>query len=231
MEENFPQREPRGKLSPEQSLSHQNPQTLFNPGDLDPAHRHLAKILAGRLGDETERGVFLTISQTWGTEEERGFALQGQPPGKGSWDQQRGWQRGEAGEAGGHQGGARGTHSKVQIRHFPETPQKAGSEGEQCIKCRQGEDIRVYTHFNFSLRAKKAQKAGTSTEHAVKPQRDCLMLLRLQFSESRHSYLLCLGISLQRLAGCLAYSDIDIFGLTMLPIEFHYLSSIGQRAC
>ena len=75
-----------------------------------------------------------------------------------------------------------------------------------------------YTHFNFSLGAKKAQNAGISQEHAVKPQRDCLTLLRLQFSESRHSCLLCLGHCLQRLQECLAHSDTDIFGLTMLPI-------------
>lgn len=103
----------------------------------------------------------------------------------------------------------------------PRDPPEGQGRGGQRIKCRQGEDIRVYTHFNFSLGAKRAQNVGTSPGHAVKPQHDCLTLLRLQFSESRHSYLFCLGLPLQRLEECLAYSDKDIFGLTMLPIPFH----------
>ena len=113
----------------------------------------------------------------------------------------------------------------------PRDPPEGQGRGGQHIKCRQGEDTRVYTHFNFSLGAKRAQNVGTSPGHAVKPQHDCLTLLRLQFSESRHSYLFCLGLPLQRLEECLAYSDKDIFGLTMLPIPFHPLSSIGQRGC
>lgn len=83
MEEKFPQREPRSKLSPEQSLSHQSPQTLCNPGDLDPAPRHLAKILVGRDLETRQKEGSSSRSVRLGAQKRRGaLLLRGSPPGR-----------------------------------------------------------------------------------------------------------------------------------------------------
>ena len=140
-------REPLGReFSPKRAKRQAQPQTkpessefsdsVPNPGDLDPARRHLAKILGRRGGDETERGVLLMISQTWGTEEERGFALQGQPPGKG-----HGTSRGDGRE--GRLGKQLGTKVLHTNKTSPRDPQKDWVEGKKALSSRQGKDIRV----------------------------------------------------------------------------------------
>ena len=131
-------REPLGReFSPKKAKRQAQPRTkpessefsdsVPNPGDLDPARRHLAKILGRRGRDETERGVLLMISQTWGTEEERGFALRGQPPGKG-----HGTSRGDGRE--GRLGKQLGTEVLCTNKTSPRDPPEGLGGGEESIK-------------------------------------------------------------------------------------------------
>lgn len=65
-----------------------------------------------------------------GAEEERGFAPQGQPPGKGPRGQQRDWKSWEGWEAADAKEGPESQVLKVQLGHLLETSRMSGWRGQ-----------------------------------------------------------------------------------------------------
>ena len=135
MGQNFPQRGPGGKVSLEQSLSHQSPQTLC------PAQVTLIRSIdiwpksgGRRLGPKTGRGVLVTIGQTWGAQKKKGALLLRDSLLGRDHGVSRG--NGRAERAGKQLGAKEGPESqvlKVQMGHLLETSRMSGW-GDKAIK-------------------------------------------------------------------------------------------------